>query len=274
MLPIYSIVIPTYGAKGVELLNNLLPCISYSCHLAHETIVVDDGTTDEQALDQLVALCRMSNVALLHTDENGGFAKAVNAGIAQSNGDIVILCNNDIIPIGSTFDFLAEEAIHMNSGVMGCKLLYGDNRIQHAGVLYVPDRTKAGDKPGHGWFDHYLRFEPRHHLMATQLVPRLCTGALLACSFNLFNVIGMLDERFGMACEDIDLNMRAMEAGFRVFYNGHIEAYHLEGQTRGATPEVKAQHPEWTAAEAKALEFMFEKWAGVTWDQFTVRDTA
>jgi hypothetical protein len=53
-------------------------------------------------------------------------------------------------------------------------------------------------------------------------------------------------------------------------YNGHIEAYHLEGQTRGRTPEEKAKHPEWTESERLGLDAFFDKWVGVNWRLFSM----
>ena len=266
-LPAYSIVIPTWGEKGLSLLKNLLPLLSYSCRLSHEVMVVDDGSP-EKVVEELESICKINGASMLHNDENCGFASACNAGISHSNGNMIVLCNNDIIPIGNTFDALTEFAFFSGFGVAGCKLLYPDDRIQHAGVRYIPPPEGAP----HGWFDHYYRFGDRHFIGATRIKDCLCTGALLAINGGTINAIGGLDERFGMAAEDIDYEMRCIEAGGRVVYNGYIEAYHLEGATRGNTLEGKEAHPEWTAREEKGLNHLFDKWAGIDWNQFSAKE--
>ena len=88
--PEYSVVIPTYGAKGVNLLARMLPILSYSCKLPHEVIVVDDGSTKE-VIEELDKICVMNNAKLLHDDNNLGFAKACNAGMQMGNGNSIIL---------------------------------------------------------------------------------------------------------------------------------------------------------------------------------------
>lgn len=264
-LPAYSIVIPTYGQKGLDLLKRLLPLLAYSCRLSHEVIVVDDGS-EENVAGELELVCRNYGAMMLHDAQNNGFAAACNAGITHANGFIVMLCNNDIIPIGNTFDALSEFTFFTGFGIVGCRLLYPDNRIQHAGVYYVP--PPEGQK--HGWFDHFYRFNDRHFIGASRIDRRLCTGALLAINGGIINAIGGLDERYGMAAEDIDYELRAMEAGASVVYNGYIEAYHVEGATRGNTVDGKAAHPEWTEKEEKGLDHLFDKWYGLDFTKFAV----
>ena len=253
--------IPTYGEVGFGLVSDLLPLLDYTCTLPHEVIVVDDGSDE---CDELEKTCLTNGASFVHLDQNSGFAKAVNAGISKSVGDIVMITNNDIIPIRRTFDSLYHFHLYSNAGIVGCKLLYPDNRIQHAGVTYVEPPKDGGLK--NGWFDHYRRFWARYGSDVDAIAFRPCTGALLSISSPLIDAIGMLDERFSLAAEDVDYNLRAMEAGFPVLYNGQIEAYHMEGVTRGNTIEGKAEHPEWTEKEAKSLEALFDKWHGFNWD--------
>ena len=256
-IPAYSVVIPTVGQKGLQLLSNMLPVLSYCCHLPHETFVVDDGSPEEVQAE-LAKVCQMNGAIFLPKVKNEGFARTCNQGIIRSNGECVILLNNDIIPMRDSLDALAESCMAMGAGILGCKLLYPDNLIQHAGVRYVTD-----PKGGHGWFDHWNRFNDRWDFNACRIANRLVTGAAMCINFNLINGVGLLDERFGMAAEDIDLCCRAMEVGMPVFYNGYIEMYHLEGMTRGKTLEEKAAHPEWTKIEEEGLNRFFDKWQGL-----------
>jgi GT2 family glycosyltransferase len=261
----YSVIVPTYGEKGVLLLKKLLPLLAYSCRLPHEVIVVDDGSSDE-VVSELDKICLMNNALMLHGATNEGFAKACNAGILQANGNSIILCNNDILPIGDVFDNLSDIIKLYGVGLAGCKLLYPNDTVQHAGVRWV-NPSKVGSE-GPGWFDHLRRFQPRGDLIACRTEFRLCSGALLAINGESVKAIGLLDERFGMACEDIDYNLRVIEVGFNVLYCGCLEAYHLEGATRGNTQESKATHPEWTQREKKGLDELFEKWAGINFSMF------
>lgn len=257
--PTWSAIIPTYGEVGVALTTAALKSLQQSSE-PREIIVVDDGSGPavQEALEEV---CQEYDAVLLALSSNGGFARAVNAGIQQSNGHVIILHNNDVEQIGRTVDNLANTALWTGAGTIGCKLLYSDRRIQHAGVYYQPAEP-------FGWFDHIARFQDRHATIACRIRLSLCTGALLAISRGAIDAIGFLDERYGMAFEDIDFQFRLIETGVPTFYCGCFEAYHKEGQTRGASPEDKAKHPEWTEAETRAREEFFSRWDGIDFNQF------
>jgi GT2 family glycosyltransferase len=226
--------------------------------MPHETFVVDDGSEPE-VQDELGKLCQQNGAIFVPKEKNEGFAKTCNQGIIRSNGETVILLNNDVIPIRDSLDCLAESCMAMGAGILGCKLLYGDGRIQHAGVYYTP----SPDPTKHGWFDHINRFNERWDFNACRIANRLVTGAAMCINSALINGVGLLDERFGMAAEDIDMGLRCLEIGMPVYYNGYIEMFHLEGQTRGNTAEEKSKHPEWLEAEEKGLDAFFSKWEGI-----------
>lgn len=260
-LPLWTAIIPTYGEVGINFTRNCLGSLRHSTE-KNEIIVVDDGS-GEEVQKQLKQVCIEYSAKLLTSDENLGFAKACNMGIEESNGIIVVLVNNDTLQINKTLDDLANFMLFSGAATCGCKLLYENYFVQHGGVTYVPSKPN-------GYWDHVGRFASRWEANVCRIRTGLSTGALLGISRNTLNTVGLLDERYGMAVEDIDFQMRCIETGLRCFYCGIIEAFHLEGRTRGNTPQEKRNHPEWTAAEAKALELFFERWEGVRWEQFQV----
>jgi len=256
---LWTAVIPTYGKKGVGLTQSCLRSLQSSTE-RHEIIVVDDGS-GPKVQEKLAFICEELDAKLVTRTDNGGFAQAVNDGIEQANGQVVMLVNNDTLQIRKTLDDLANFALFSGAAVTGCKLLYEDGSVQHAGVCYVPAAPL-------GYFDHVGRFESRNAPIACRIRRSLNTGAVLAISRTALDTVGLLDTRYGMAFEDIDYQMRVLETGFNLFYCGIIEAYHLEGQTRGRTPAEKAKHQSWTKAEEKARELFFQRWEGVNFEQF------
>lgn len=260
-LPLWSAIVPAYGEKGIQLVDNCLASLQHS-NERHEVIVVDDGSP-AMIQGKLAQICESFGANFIAQPENGGFAKACNAGIQAANGAVVILFNDDCRQSGKTLDNLANFTLFTNAATVGCKLLYRDNTIQHAGVYYVPAQP-------HGYWDHVGRFEDRFVNYACRIRRSLCTGACLAINRYVFDSVGFLDERYGMAVEDLDLQMRCIETGYATFYCGLIEAYHLEGQTRGRTPQEKARHKEWTEAEAKGMDLFFDRWRGTDFSQFQI----
>lgn len=259
-LPVWSAIIPTYGEVGLDLTVQAMLSLAHCSSEAHEIIVVDDGS-DGNVQERLHEYCERCGAKFIARSQNGGFAKAVNAGLKVSNGVINILFNNDVQQIGRTCDNLANFALYSGSAVAGCKLLYPDGSIQHGGVCYVPAQP-------HGYWDHIGRHEERYWAPACRIRPGLCSGAVLAIHRNALHAVGLLDERYGMAVEDIDFQLRCMETNMRIIYCGIIEAYHHEGRTRGNTPAEKAKHAAWTEAEQRGMEFFFERWKGVEFSTF------
>ncbi|RLC34158.1 hypothetical protein DRH14_03570 [Candidatus Shapirobacteria bacterium] len=253
----YSVIIPTYGEAGVELTRGCLDSLRSSCVFPHEVIVVDDGSADEvvAALDEI---CELHGATLLHSEENLGFAATCNSGIEKMSSNVAILFNNDARPIGPTCDYLAEAIVAVGAGVMGCRLLYPNYTIQHAGVFYTGR-----------YFDHIARHGSRYDPRAIAIRPRLVTGAMMAIQATVFQSIGLFDERFQCAVEDVDFCLRAIEGHMPVLYNGLIEAFHFEGATRGATPQEKAAHQTWTLREELGMQAFADKWQGFDLFQFS-----
>lgn len=259
--PLWSAIIPTYGSKGVALTQDCLRSLLHTTE-KHEVIVVDDGSSPD-IQEQMGQACDEWGATFVARSENGGFAKACNDGMKVSNGRVVILVNNDTLQIGKTLDSLANFLVFSGGATAGCKLLYKDHTVQHAGVCYVPGEL-------HGFWDHVGRFESRWANYVCRIRRSLCTGAMLAINRYVLESVGFLDERYGMAVEDIDIQMRCIESGFSTFYCGIIEAYHLEGQTRGRTPQEKAKYKDWTEAEERGMGLFFERWKGVNFSQFQI----
>ena len=96
---------------------------------------------------------------------------------------------------------------------------------------------------------------------------RLDPTELLIAEDDPLHAIGFFDENFEMAVEDVDYSLSVLEVGLSVVYNGYIEALHLEGATRGNSPETKS--PEHMMQEQLGLQYLFEKWQGLDFKRFT-----
>ncbi len=263
----FSIIVPTFGEKGVALTRRCVESLRLTHeHLgkeAIEVILVEDSQKPE-VLEELDKIANQHSCQLL-SQPNGGFAKACNLGLRNANGMLNFLVNNDIEFFEPCLQILSDAAQITMAGAIGCRLLYPDSRIQHAGVVFVP--TPDGPLPG--YFDHVLRFQGAMHPYATVLRPSLVTGALFGITRWAIDMVGLLDERFEFSAEDIDYCLQVMEAGRDTFFCGYTAAVHKEGATRGATPEEKAKFaPDVAEKEMKSLSFLFQKWVGADFSIF------
>lgn len=270
-LPWISVVIPTYGSRGVELTRRCIETLHETHkHILPEIIISSDGDSDE-IMGQLSVIATEFDVNLLRIDRKG-FAAACNAGIRIANGQLaVFLVNNDIEFETHCLQVMTDAMLTMRSGIVGCLLLYPDRTIQHAGVAFVPATQENAPTPG--YFDHLLRFHPENDIDAVVMNNGLVTGALLGISRDFIERSGYLDERFGFTAEDVDLCLRAYECGLPPLYVGYTHAIHREGASRGRTLEEKmALEPEVAEKEMKSLGFLFHKYIGVDFRRWSVRD--
>jgi glycosyltransferase involved in cell wall biosynthesis len=81
---------------------------------------------------------------------------------------------------------------------------------------------------------------------------------------EFLNYVGILDEDFQFAQEDVDLCLRGWEAGFRTLYFPAAALTHVESATRDKNPEISVK-------EQQAVKHFWEKW-GDWFDKRNVKD--
>jgi GT2 family glycosyltransferase len=233
--PELSIVVPLYGR--VELMEQQLaqfandPAIS-----ASELIyVLDDpprgGAEFEFHAFQLAQLYRVPFKVLV-MERNSGYSAANNVGAAASSAPFLLFLNSDVFPAkpGWTTRLLAHHNADPHLGALGCKLLYEDCSIQHAGMYFYQDFH-----PYRLWINmHYFKGLPRDwpEACVERAVPAV-TGAALLVRRSVFERVGGWDESYILAnYEDSDLCLRFVKHGYTNRYCSSVELYHLERQSQ------------------------------------------
>lgn len=235
-----SIVIPTYGDPShvAEAVRSIRATTSPEMVTI---IVADDASPSAEHVASLKAIDGIDTLIL--GTRNAGFAANANRGLRAADARLdVVLLNADVIAADRWLDCLQYAArCDDDVGIVGAKLLYPDGRIQHAGV-----HRNLGAPV---WFDHRFRFKPANHGPANITMPVLgVTGACMYVRREVIDSIGLLDERYAMAYEDVDWCLRAWEAGFRVLYFPPATLVHLESVTRGrdvGDRELASQRAFW-----------------------------
>ncbi|MEA2478133.1 MAG: hypothetical protein QOJ07_55 [Thermoleophilaceae bacterium] len=234
-----TIVIPSYGDPRLTL--QCVDSIRATTKRERVRIVVAD---DASAPEHVAALEAHEGIDTVVTSErNSGFAANCNRGFAAAPAGDIVLLNNDVIAMPGWLELLAYGAYReAGTGIAGPKLLYPDGTIQSAGThrnLGAPE-----------WFDHLYRFRPADHPPANVGGDMLAmTGAAMYLKREALDAIGVFDEAYGMAYEDVDLCLRAWEAGLRVIYVPQATMTHLESKTRPTEPgerELSAQRHFWS----------------------------
>jgi GT2 family glycosyltransferase/glycosyltransferase involved in cell wall biosynthesis len=220
--PSVSVIVLTWN--GAAFAEDCLTALEAQDYREFEVIVVDNGSSD--GTPKLVAE-RFPRAKLISNERNLGFAAGNNIGLRASTGDLIVLLNQDTQVRPGWLEALASTFDDPTVAIAGCKLLYPDGTIQHAGGYLFGSR---GDSDH--WGRHALDDGRFDEAMDVEYV----TGAALAIRRTVVDKIGLLDEAFGPAYyEDTDWCYRARAAGFRVVYQPRAIVTHHESVSTEAS---------------------------------------
>ncbi len=235
--PLVSIIIPSAGRMGTvrnKEVDLLARCIRFirekSTYTNYEIIVVDNNDLRSSTQKAIAGDVK----EFVHFDGTFNVAKKMNLGAQAVSGEFLLFLNDDIEVITSEWiEALLGLGQQDGIGVVGPKLLYGNNTIQHAGVSFtngLPDhvfRGYAEHFPG-----YYFNVCGFRNYMAV-------TGACLLTRQSIFHDINGFNEDFAINYNDIDYCLRVHEAGYRIVYTPLATLYHFESLNREASVEQK-----------------------------------
>jgi GT2 family glycosyltransferase/glycosyltransferase involved in cell wall biosynthesis len=218
--PSCSVVIPVFNRSDLtrQCLDTLL---ADEIETSHEIIVVDDASTDRTP----GALAGYGDaVRVVRHETNTGFATSCNDGAAAAAGEYLVFLNNDTLPLKGWLDALVRYADREpKAAVVGSKLLFPDNTVQHAGVSITEDLN-----PRH----IYAGFPADHPAVNKSRRFPIVTAGCALFRRRPFEEAGGFDDAFENGFEDVDLCLRLGELGHEVHYCHEAVLYHLEKATR------------------------------------------
>jgi GT2 family glycosyltransferase len=202
--PTVSVVTPLFNCLGFtqEMVSSLLR--SMPPGLSYEIILVDDGSTDGTR-EWLAGLGEPFRVLL--NERNMGYAASTNRGAAAARGSILALLNNDLIlqPGWIQPMLRALRSFGSGAGLVGnIQVNAATRQVDHAGI-----GVTLNGKPEHD------RTQPRLPFRLFRPVRRAfaVTGACVLVRAAAWRHLGGFDEAYINGCEDVDLCLRAREAG-------------------------------------------------------------
>ncbi|HEV7487987.1 MAG TPA: glycosyltransferase family 2 protein [Thermoanaerobaculia bacterium] len=225
-----SVVIPTFNTAQMTL--RCCRAVLASLPPESEVIVADDGSADGTA--ELLAR-EAPAVRVIRLESNRGFAPTANRGVAASSGRIILLLNSDaIVDADALAGFLAAFAADAKLGVAGARLLNPDRTPQWSGGAAPTLPWMIGVVSGAGYLAHFVRRGVR-----VQHDVDWVSGAAMVFRREVWDAAGPLDECFRFYCQDIELCLRARDAGWRVAVIEEARVVHAIGGTVAA---VSALH--------------------------------
>jgi len=233
--PLVSVLIP--NKDHVKDLDICLKSILEKCTYKNiEVLIIENNSTEKETFDYYQAAEeKYPNVHVLYYQGGFNFSAINNLGAREAKGEYLLLLNNDVEVITvDLFEQMLGYCIREDVGVVGAKLLYADNTIQHAGVL-----VGAGGVAVH-LFKGALDTDPCYMCRAISTYDVSCvTAACMMVKKSVYAELGGMEEELAVAFNDVDFCLRVRKAGYLIVYDADAKLYHYESKSRGAenTPE-------------------------------------
>ncbi len=217
--------------------NCIKSILSLSTYSNYEILIVNNKSEEKATYQWFECIQEVDQrIQVINADFEFNWSKINNYAVRKSQGDVLVFLNNDTVIITPDWiERLCELTLRDDVGIVGPLLLYEDNTIQHAGVV-----VGIG-----GWADHIYKGMPPVHMGTPYVSPMVnrnvlgVTGACMCISRDKFDKLGGFDEEFIICGSDIELGIRAYEAGYNNIYNAHVRLYHLESKSRDSyIPEI------------------------------------
>ncbi len=211
--PLISIIILNYN--GEKFLENCLESIFRETTLDFEIVVIDNNSPDKSG-EKISSKYKTCNFIL--NKKNLGVSEGFNIGIKNSKGKYVVLLNNDLIVGPKWLDYLFEAYKQKGDGLYQPKFLKMNDRnvVDSAGNLI--NIFGFGFSREKGQKD-YLQYNTIEEI-------GFAAGTCLFCSKEIFNKIGLLDEKLFAYNEDLDLGWRAKLLNYKSYYVPKSIVYH------------------------------------------------
>jgi len=232
-----SVIIVSWNVKDLLrlCLNSVLESLSSGKgrRLSPQFIVVDNASSDGS-----VGMLReqFPQIHLIANEENLGFTRGNNQGIAFSDGRHILLLNPDTEVVGDALgDMVAYMEAHHQVGALGPQLLDPDGQVQSSrrrfpnlSTAYVESTFLQQWGPESDLLKRYYVLDSSDD--ETQAVDWV-VGACLLMRRKALEEVGLLDERFFMYSEELDWCYRAKRSGWEVVYLPTAQVVHYVGKS-------------------------------------------
>ena len=242
-MPKPLVVIPTYLTEEADLEVTLdgVRSIRSTVSDSVDILCVDDHSPARDMVEAIAPGLDRLGAELYRKPDNNGFSKTVNVGLrrALDEGRDAVLFNADVeitTPGWVKICQKCKDDRDQPAAIVGALLTYPTGLIQHAGIYFsLLTRT----------FDHMYKYGPGN--LPEALRRRVCpvTGAFQYIRHDTLEKVGLYDENFHMAHEDVDYCIRIFLAGLKCVYEPQVRAFHAEAMFRGKpSPKVERWQEE------------------------------
>lgn len=225
-----SIIIVNYN--GAQFINALCNCLLSLTYSSFEVIFVDNNSTDDSLL---MFKKKFPTGIIVENSENSGFAGGNNLGFQKSQGEFILLLNNDTT-FGSALltDMLAVYRSIDNCGALQPKIRLMDEpeKMDSCGSFW----TSSGFLYHYGHRKNHLldKYSSRKQIYSVK-------GVCLLTDRKCIELVGLFDNDYWCYFEETDFCHRLLLAGKECWYSPEPQIFHSVGGTSSSQKQAIVQ---------------------------------
>lgn len=250
--PKVSIIIP--NKDEIAYLEKCIHSIREKTDYKNYEIIVVENNSEKSETFEFYKKIERDWLKVIYWDREFNYSAINNFGVRHATGDYLLFLNNDVEVINS--DWMTEMLSHCQRkhvGVVGAKLYYPDNTIQHAGIV-----IGIGGIAGNMFTGMSRSFTGYLHKASIQQDLSAVTAACMMVERHAFEKVKGFEEDLAVAFNDVDFCLKIRKAGYLIVYNPNAELYHYESKTRG-----KEDTKEKLKRFQGEIDYMKERWSQI-----------
>jgi GT2 family glycosyltransferase len=248
-----SIIIPTKDKANVlkTCIDSIIEKATYS---NYEILVINNQSSEASFFSLMDSYQEIlgDKFRLINADFEFNFSSLINLGAEESKGEHLLLLNNDTEIISPNFleDMLLYSK-QKNVGAVGTKLLFSNQKIQHAGVVFgvggVANHVFVRENRDTNRYFSYAQCVQNYSAV---------TAACLMIEKAKFEVVKGFEKELEVEFNDVDFCLKLRKEGYLNVYLPNVELFHYESFSRG-NPHATEKGREMSK---RAHQVMERKW--------------
>lgn len=207
------------------------------------TIVVDNGS--EKKFRVQSSEFRVGELKIIHNDKNLGFSGGNNVGIRyafKKNADYILILNNDtVVDKSLVLELLKLAQSDESIGIVVPKIYFAK------GFEFHKDRYNESEQGRVIWYAggimdwknvigvHRGVDEVDRGQYEKVIETDFASGCCMFVKREVFERVGMFDEKYFLYYEDNDLSQRAKREGFKIIYSPKAVLWHKNAGSAGGS---------------------------------------
>lgn len=232
MHPECELSIITINYNGLKDTCALIESIPFNDKM--EVIVVDNASKNDEASE---IERRFSQVKVIKSEKNLGFAGGNNLGIQTAQGKYLFIINNDTLFKDFNVQALIDRLESSSDIGIACpkiRFAWGTHPLQYAGYTPLSKVTVRNRAIGFGEEDQG-QYEDAHPTPYAH-------GAAMLIKQEAIEKVGLMPECYFLYYEELDWSMMFTRAGYQIWYEPGCTIYHKESQATGQNSPLRTYY--------------------------------